>query len=123
MLSLRFRVFHECKDAGIVKEGLDLSCFLIADAASIASVLDLVDSGGTSEGLTTPYLIAVDVNYGPATIGKDIGYEGIFNVAIGSLVPDLYPLLGTHTEDPFRLWKQAKPVWETKFVSQDRNPP
>lgn len=74
-------------------------------------MLDL-DSKGNSGGLTTPYFIAVDVNYGPSTIGNDIGYEGIFNVAIDSLVPDLYPLLGTHTDDPFRLWAQARPVWK-----------
>ena len=75
-------------------------------------MLDL-DTKGNREGLTKPYFIAVDVNYDPATTGKDIGYEGIFNVAIDSLVPDLYPLLVTHTEDPFRLWAQAKPVWKT----------
>lgn len=84
-------------------------------------MLDL-DSKGNCEGLTTPYFIAVDVNYGPATIGKDIGYDGIFNVAIDSLVPDLYPLLGTHTEDPFCLWVQARPVWKSLSPRGD-NPP
>lgn len=115
----------------MIPPGLDLAICLLVDAASMASVLDapspLTDStstSGTGSKNTNsqqhiPYVIAVDTAYNSELRSSyPQGYEGSFKVAVSSLIPDLYPVLGGRSMQSHELWPMAKPIWVSAFESE-----
>lgn len=102
--------FHALKEAGEVPPGLDVAMCLIVDKATIASV---------TEGQFTPYVVAVDVEHVEGDENNEEGYKGYFKVAISSLLPDLYPPLGSHSMRPDELWPFARPIFMSAYGNDD----